>query len=43
MSAPCHNTAWTIITVIYEVTIFSTDHPFDLTEPWTIGHQGPPF
>ena len=31
MSAPCHNTAWTIITVIYEVTIFLTDHTSDLT------------
>ena len=41
MSAPCHNTAWTIITVIYEVTIFLTDHPSDLTpprDPRTLGH-----
>ena len=33
MSAPCHNTAWTIITVLYEVTIFLTDHTSDLTRP----------
>ena len=37
MSAPCHNTAWTIITVIYEVTIFLTDHTSDLTNLGTRG------